>query len=116
MRLGALVVTFPNLASWAFRCWRRLLGEQRAGAADPLALDMVVVTSLCIALSRWSLGASGQSAPTAPRARALRGIAVNPMLPGGAWWGWGRWPRWQQGSCRKPSSRRWPCWRQRPRR
>ena len=75
---GALVVTFPNSGFMGIPLLAALLGERSsAPVLLTLALDMVVVTSLCIALSRLD-GASGQSALTALR-KALRGIAVNPM-------------------------------------
>ena len=64
-----------------------ILGKQAAGTAIvTILVDLVVTTSLCIALSR--LGALGTSAgaevervsPTQAARNALRGVATNPML------------------------------------
>ena len=75
---GALVATFPNSGFMGVPLLVALLG---AGAAAPaivaLAIDMVVTTSLCIALSR--LGAAGTGDAGAAVARALRGMLANPL-------------------------------------
>ena len=87
---GALVVTFPNSGFMGIPLLAALLGERSsAPVLLTLALDMVVVTSLCIALSRLD-GASGQSALT-----ALRGIAVNPMPWAIALGALASWQQWQ---------------------
>ena len=85
---GALVVTFPNSGFMGIPLLAALLGERSsAPVLLTLALDMVVVTSLCIALSRLD-GASGQS-------QALRGIAVNPMPWAIALGALASWQQWQ---------------------
>lgn len=91
---GALVVTFPNSGFMGIPLLAALLGERSsAPVLLTLALDMVVVTSLCIALSRLD-GASGQGALTALR-KALRGIAVNPMPWAIALGALASWQQWQ---------------------
>ncbi len=75
---GALVAAFPNSGFMGVPLLVALLG---ASAAAPsivaLSLDMVVTSSLCIALSRLD----AQSAAGAGRAarQALKGMAVNPL-------------------------------------
>ena len=91
---GALVVTFPNSGFMGIPLLAALLGERSsAPVLLTLALDMVVVTSLCIALSRLD-GASGQGALAALR-KALRGIAVNPMPWAIALGALASWQQWQ---------------------
>ncbi|GAB1387798.1 AEC family transporter [Melaminivora sp.] len=70
---GALVVAFPNSGFMGVPLLVALLGEASAGTVIPtMALDMVVTTSLCIALSRLSLGQGSAG-------RALR-LALGAML------------------------------------
>ena len=84
---GALVTAFPNTGFMGVPLLVALLGSAAAGPViATMLVDMVVTTSVCIALSRLD-GAGGQGAAAAVR-RALRGMAVNPMpwaiLLGGA--------------------------------
>jgi predicted permease len=92
---GALVAAFPNTGFMGVPLLVALLGQ---AAATPvivsLLVDMVVTTSLCIALSR--LGPQGQAAGNLRAAqaalRALKGVAANPLpwaiLAGAvvSWW------------------------------
>ncbi len=75
---GALVAAFPNTGFMGVPLLVALLG---AGAAGPAILtilvDLLVTTSLCIALSRLD-GADQHGASTAAR-NALKGVALNPM-------------------------------------
>lgn len=74
---GALVVAFPNSGFMGVPLLVALLGEASAGTVIPtMALDMIVTTSLCIALSRLGLG--GGSAARALR-MALKGVLANPL-------------------------------------
>ena len=74
---GALVAAFPNSGFMGVPLLVTLLG---AGSAGPviltMALDMVITTSLCIALSRLGQGEGG--AAQAVR-NALKGMLTNPM-------------------------------------
>ncbi|MDR6861187.1 AEC family transporter [Variovorax guangxiensis] len=75
---GALVAAFPNTGFMGLPLLIAILGAQ---AASPMiitiAFDMVLTSSLCIALSRLD-GAGAQGAARAAR-QALRGIVQNPM-------------------------------------
>ncbi|WP_342619045.1 AEC family transporter [Rhodoferax sp. GW822-FHT02A01] len=80
---GALVAAFPNTGFMGVPLLVAQLGQ---AAATPvivsLVVDMVVTSSLCIALSRLGLhvsdGAPHASAAEAA-AKALRGVAANPL-------------------------------------
>jgi malonate transporter and related proteins len=73
---GALVAAFPNSGFMGVPLLVALLGPQAAGPVIvTLLVDMVVTTSLCLALSR--LGDAG-AAGLALRG-ALRGVLSNPM-------------------------------------
>jgi predicted permease len=75
---GALVAAFPNTGFMGVPLLVALLGAQAAAPAIlTMAFDMIVTTSLCIALSRLD-GADEHGAAKAAR-RALRGIVLNPM-------------------------------------
>ncbi len=76
--LGALVAAFPNTGFMGVPLLVALLGAQAAGPAIvTILVDMVVTSSLCIALSR--LGEhSGASVALATK-NALKGVATNPM-------------------------------------
>jgi malonate transporter and related proteins len=75
---AALVAAFPNSGFMGVPLLVALLGEAAAAPAIVvLAIDMVVTTSLCIALSR--LGAAGAGDARAAVVRALRGMVVNPL-------------------------------------
>lgn len=75
---GALVAAFPNTGYMGVPLLVALLG---ASAASPAILtilvDLVITSSLCIALSRLD-GADQHGAATAAR-HALKGVALNPM-------------------------------------
>ena len=77
---GALVGAFPNTGFMGVPLVVALLGPRAAGPAILLVLlDMVVTTSLCIALSRLDGdGDSGASAGQAAK-NALKGVAANPL-------------------------------------
>lgn len=75
---GALVAVFPNSGFMGVPLLVALLGPAAAAPAIvALALDMVVTTSLCIALSQ--LGGAGPGAARAAVLRALRGMLTNPL-------------------------------------
>jgi predicted permease len=77
---GALVGAFPNTGFMGVPLLVALLGPKAAGPAIvTILVDMVITTSLCIALSRLGGdGGSGASAGQAAR-NALKGVATNPM-------------------------------------
>ena len=75
---GALVAAFPNTGFMGVPMLVALLGERAAGPVIvTMAIDMVVTTSLCIALSR--LGLSGGHGVSVALRRAFAGMAANPM-------------------------------------
>ena len=75
---GALVAAFPNTGFMGVPLLVALLGAQAAGTAIvTMVVDMVVTTSLCIALSR--LDAAGAHGMRVAAQKALRGVVVNPM-------------------------------------
>ena len=75
---GALVAAFPNTGFMGVPLLVALLGPQAAGPAIvSMVVDMVITTSLCIALSRLD-GADQHGASKAMR-NALKGVATNPM-------------------------------------
>jgi malonate transporter and related proteins len=88
---GALVATFPNSGFIGVPLLVALLGPRAAAPAIvALALDMVVTTSLCIALSQLGPGrdaAAGEAGAAAGReagagaaaGRAVRGMLRNPL-------------------------------------
>ncbi len=82
---GALVAVFPNSGFMGVPLLVALLGPAAAAPAIvALALDMVVTTSLCIALSQQGQAGSavqgaGTSAARAGVLRALRGMLTNPL-------------------------------------
>jgi malonate transporter and related proteins len=74
---GALVATFPNTGFMGIPLLVALLGPRAAGPAImTIVVDLVITTSLCIALSRLGAGqgGAGQAAKN-----ALKGVASNPM-------------------------------------
>ena len=76
--LGALVAAFPNTGFMGVPLLVALLGAAAAGPAIvALAIDLIITSSLCIALSRLD-GADEHGAALAFR-RALKGVLVNPM-------------------------------------
>ena len=75
---GALVASFPNTGFMGVPLLVALLGAQAAGPAIvTILVDLIVTSSLCIALSRLD-GADEHGAAQAAR-NALRGVVVNPM-------------------------------------
>lgn len=84
---GALVAAFPNTGFMGVPLLVALLGPAAAGPAIvTIVVDLVITSSLCIALSRLD-GAGAHGVAEAGR-RALAGVAVNPMpwsIALGAW-------------------------------
>jgi malonate transporter len=79
---GALVAAFPNTGFMGVPLLVALLGAQAAGPIIiTIAFDLVVTSSLCIALSRLDGVDSGaaQHGPRQAARQALRGVLVNPM-------------------------------------
>ncbi|WP_280188100.1 AEC family transporter [Delftia sp. PS-11] len=75
---GALVAAFPNTGFMGVPMLVALLGPQSAGPVIvTMAIDMVVTTSLCIALSRLDV-AGGHGMAVALR-KAFAGMVANPM-------------------------------------
>ncbi len=75
---GALVAAFPNTGFMGVPLLVALLGPKAAGPAIVTILaDLLVTTSLCIALSRLD-GADEHGAAKAVK-NALKGVATNPM-------------------------------------
>jgi malonate transporter and related proteins len=75
---GALVAAFPNTGFMGVPLLVALLGKQAAGPAiASIAVDMLVTSSLCIALSRLD-SADEYGAARAAR-QALRGVLANPL-------------------------------------
>ena len=85
---GALVAAFPNTGFMGVPLLVALLGAAAAGPAIlTILVDLVVTSSLCIALSR--LDGADQHGVSRAAKNALRGVALNPMpwaivLGGGA--------------------------------
>ena len=74
---SALVAAFPNSGFMGIPLLVALLGPRAAGPAIiTITIDLVITSSLCIALSR--LG-SGQGSAGAAAKNALKGVASNPM-------------------------------------
>lgn len=72
---GALVAAFPNTGFMGVPLLLALLGRRSTGPAIvAIVVDMVITSSLCIALSRMGSGAG-----RAALGRALRGMLGNPM-------------------------------------
>lgn len=75
---GALVAAFPNTGFMGVPLLVALLGPKAAGPAIlTIAMDMVITTSLCIALSRLD-GADKHGFSHAVK-NALKGMAFNPL-------------------------------------
>jgi len=75
---GALVAAFPNTGFMGVPLLVALFGARAAGPAIlTMLVDLVVTSSLCIALSRLD-GADEHGAAEAAR-KALKGMALNPM-------------------------------------
>ncbi|WP_280814990.1 AEC family transporter [Variovorax sp. TBS-050B] len=77
---GALVAAFPNTGFMGVPLLVALLGAQAAGPMIiTIAFDLVVTSSLCIALSRLDGAGAGHQGPRQAARQALRGVLVNPM-------------------------------------
>ena len=75
---GALVAAFPNTGFMGVPLLIALLGAQAAGPAIlTILVDLLITSSLCIALSRLD-GADVHGAEVAAK-NALKGVALNPM-------------------------------------
>ncbi|MFM7331207.1 MAG: AEC family transporter [Brachymonas sp.] len=75
---GALVAAFPNTGFMGIPLLVALLGSRAAGPAIvTIVVDLVITTSLCIALSRLGSGQQGGAMQAAKN--ALKGVAANPM-------------------------------------
>lgn len=75
---GALTAAFPNTGFMGVPLLVALLGARSAGPVIvTIVVDLVITSSLCIALSRLD-GAGAQGARHAA-GKALRGVAANPM-------------------------------------
>lgn len=75
---GALVAAFPNTGFMGVPLLIALLGKEAAGPTIlTIAVDMLITSSLCIALSRMD-GAGTHGVGVALR-NALKGMATNPM-------------------------------------
>ena len=75
---GALVAAFPNTGFMGVPLLVALLGAQAAGPTIvTIVIDMLVTSSLCIALSRLD-GADEHGAARAAKL-ALKGVVVNPL-------------------------------------
>jgi malonate transporter len=75
---GALVAAFPNTGFMGVPLLVALLGAAAAGPAIlTILVDLVVTSSLCIALSR--MDSAGEHGAAAAAKKALKGVAINPM-------------------------------------
>jgi hypothetical protein len=75
---GALVAAFPNTGFMGVPLLVALLGAPAAGPAIlTILVDLLITSSLCIALSRLD-GADEHGAQKAAK-KALKGVALNPM-------------------------------------
>lgn len=75
---GALVAAFPNTGFMGVPLLIKLFGAQAAGPAIALILvDMIVTSSLCIALSQ--LDSADEHGVRHAAGNALRGVLINPM-------------------------------------
>ena len=75
---GALVAAFPNTGFMGVPLLVALLGARAAGPAIvAIVVDLVVTSSLCIALSR--LDSADIHGAKVAAGKALRGVALNPM-------------------------------------
>jgi len=75
---GALVAAFPNTGFMGVPLLVALLGPAAAGPAiATIVVDLVVTSSLCVALSR--LDGAGLHGVSVAARNALRGVLVNPM-------------------------------------
>jgi len=76
--LGALVAAFPNTGFMGVPLLVALLGPAAAGPAIvTILVDMVITSSLCVALSR--MDAAGEHGVAGAARKALAGVVRNPM-------------------------------------
>lgn len=74
--LGALVAAFPNTGFMGVPLLVALFGPQAAGVViQTIMIDMLLTTSLCVALSRWGRDANIARALLT----AVKGVFSNPM-------------------------------------
>jgi predicted permease len=77
---GALVGAFPNTGFMGVPLLVALMGTKAAGPAIvTILVDMVITSSLCIALSRLGDPAQGGGSAAQAARNALKGVAANPM-------------------------------------
>ena len=77
---GALVAAFPNTGFMGVPLLATLLGPKSVGPVIVvIVVDMVVTSSLCIALSRLDGAAGGAKGALEAAGKALRGVVANPM-------------------------------------
>ena len=75
---GALVAAFPNTGFMGVPLLVALLGDAAAGPAiTTIMIDLLVTTSLCVALSR--LDSADEHGFSKAATNAFRGVMVNPM-------------------------------------
>ncbi|MEY4295996.1 MAG: hypothetical protein RLY82_1684, partial [Pseudomonadota bacterium] len=75
---GALVAAFPNTGFMGMPLLLALLGTKVAGPTIiTITIDMVITTSLCVALSR--LDGAGEHGAGAALKKAMMGMVSNPM-------------------------------------
>jgi malonate transporter len=75
---GALVAAFPNTGFMGVPLLVALLGPRAAGPAIlTILIDLVITSSLCIALSR--LDSADEHGAAEAAKKALKGVALNPM-------------------------------------
>ena len=93
---GALVAAFPNTGFMGVPLLVALLGATAAGPTIvTILVDMVITTSLCIALSQ--LDAAGQHGAAQAARNAWVGVLRNPLpwaIVGGAVFSWQQWAWW----------------------
>lgn len=78
--LGALVAAFPNTGFMGVPLLAALVGPKAVGPVIVLiVVDMVVTSSLCVALSRLDGAQGGLAGAWEAAKKALRGVAANPM-------------------------------------
>ena len=76
--LGALVAAFPNTGFMGVPLLVALLGPAAAGPTIvTIVVDMVITTSLCVALSR--MDAAGEQGVGVAARKALAGVVRNPL-------------------------------------
>ena len=76
--LGALVAAFPNTGFMGVPLLVALLGPSAAGPAIvTILVDMVITSSLCVALSQ--MDAAGEHGVAVAGRKALAGVMLNPM-------------------------------------